>query len=286
MEWLIGCLLGLGLVLCVSPWLWPRTAKEERKPRRSGRVRDRLTQAGLPGVPPAAVWLTSVLLAVIAGGLALLLTGVLALVPVAAAAGGITPWLAIRARARAARERARAVWPDVVDHLVAGVRGGLPIPEALASIGTAGPELVRPQFAAFAADYRATGSFEYSVDRLKDALADPTADRILETLRMAREVGGTEITSVLRQLSSYLRTDLAIRGELVARQSWIVHAARLGLVAPWLVLLVLAVRPEAAAAYNTAGGVAIIIGGAVVTVIAYRVMLAIGRLPTERRWFA
>jgi tight adherence protein B len=51
------------------------------------------------------------------------------------------------------------------------------------------------------------------------------------------------------------------------------------------VLLLLATRPEAAIAYNTAAGAVLIIGGLVVSVVAYRVMLAIGRLPEERRWF-
>jgi len=63
-------------------------------------------------------------------------------------------------------------------------------------------------------------------------------------------------------------------------------AARLGVVAPWVVLLLLASRPEAAAAYNSPAGLALLTGGLVVTVVAYRVMIALGRLPEERRWFA
>src|SRR5690606_19266041 len=116
-------------------------------------------------------------------------------------------------------------------------------------------------------------------------LADPVADRILETLRMSREVGGTELTTVLRSLSTYLRQDSAIRSEVEARQSWVVNAARLGAAAPWVVLLLLATRPEAAAAYNMPSGAGLIVAGLVVTVLAYRVMIAIGRLPEEERWF-
>jgi tight adherence protein B len=63
-------------------------------------------------------------------------------------------------------------------------------------------------------------------------------------------------------------------------------AARLGVVAPWVVLLLLASRPEAAAAYNSPAGLALLGVGLVVTVVAYRVMIALGRLPDERRWFA
>ena len=42
---------------------------------------------------------------------------------------------------------------------------------------------------------------------------------------------------------------------------------------------------ETAAAYNTEGGVLLIVGGLFVTAIAYRLMLALGRIPEEHRWF-
>ena len=80
--------------------------------------------------------------------------------------------------------------------------------------------------------------------------------------------------------------ELAVRSEVEARQSWVVNAARLGVAAPWIVLLLLASRPEAAAAYNSPPGWLVLGVGLVVTVVAYRVMIALGRLPEERRWFA
>ncbi len=284
MTWLLGAALGLGLVLAASPWLWPRRA-QRADPRRS-RVVDRLTQAGLDGIPPLAVGAASLLLGVVAAGVALALAPVVAIAAAAFAAGALAPPLAVRWRARRRRRAQAAVWPDVVDHLVSAVRSGLALPDAVAQLPDAGPELTRPAFAAYAADHRATGSFAYALDRLKDRLADPVADRILETLRMARDVGGSEVTTVLRDLAAYLRVDLATRSELEARQTWVVNAARLGVAAPWIVLLILSTRPEAAQAYNAPGGIALIAGGAVVTLIAYRVMLRIGALPTEARWFA
>ena len=42
---------------------------------------------------------------------------------------------------------------------------------------------------------------------------------------------------------------------------------------------------DTAAAYNTAAGGILIVGGLGVTVVAYRLMIAIGRIPEERRWF-
>ncbi|MEY2849832.1 MAG: hypothetical protein RI885_2499, partial [Actinomycetota bacterium] len=169
--------------------------------------------------------------------------------------------------------------------LVSGVRSGLALPDSVVTLAHTGPPAVREAFAGFERTYRATGSFGLSVDELKEAIADPVADRVLETLRMSREVGGSELTTVLRNLSSYLRQDAAIRAEVEARQSWVINAARLGVAAPWIILLLLSTRPEAAAAYNSSGGVVLIVGGLALSVVAYRIMIGIGRMPTERRWF-
>jgi tight adherence protein B len=142
---------------------------------------------------------------------------------------------------------------------------------------------LRAPFAAFAVDYRASGRFGDSLDALKDRLADPVADRIIEALRLTREVGGTDLGRLLRTLSAFLREDLATRGELEARASWTVNAARLAVAAPWAVLAMLGSRPEAAAAYDTPTGVVVLLAGACCSAFAYRLMLRIGALPEDPR---
>lgn len=283
---LLGCLLAAGILLAVSPWLVPR--RREKKVRAApggGGFTSTLALAGLGRVPPAVFVTLSLLIAILTGGLAQALIGVGALSLCAAVVGGVLPAVAVIWRARARRALNRSLWPDVVDHLVGAVRSGLALPDAVASLAHSGPESLRGEFLDFEGDYRRTGSFGGCLDRLKANLADPVPDRIIETLRMARDVGGTDLTVVLRSLAAYLREDIAIRAEVEARQSWIRNAARLGVAAPWCILLLLATRPEAALAYNSAGGAVLIAGGAAVSLLAYRMMLAIGRLPQERRWF-
>ena len=77
---------------------------------------------------------------------------------------------------------------EVVDNLASGVRAGLSLPEALTQVGLRGPDELRRPFIRFGEDYRATGRFYECLDRLKAGLADPVGDRIVESLRMAREV--------------------------------------------------------------------------------------------------
>jgi len=279
----LGLLLGAGLLLAFAPVLWPATSGPSTPT--ASRTAAILAQAGLARVSMATVLVVSV----VSAALAIAVTfALLPVVPLALAAGLVglaLPWVVITLRASRRRRVARMVWPDVVDQLVSAVRSGQSLPDSLSSLAVTGPVATRDAFATFGADYRATGNFGECVSELKDRLADPTADRILETLRMSREVGGSELTTVLRNLASYLRQESALRSEVEARQSWVVNAARLGVAAPWIVLLLLATRPEAAAAYNSSAGAALVIAGLVVTVVAYRIMIAIGHIPEERRWF-
>ena len=175
------------------------------------------------------------------------------------------------------------MWPEAVDTLVSGVRAGMSLPEALTNLGERGPEAVREQFRAFAVDYAATARLTVCLDRLKARFADPVADRIVEALRLAHEVGGGELGTLLRSLSRMLREDLRTRGELEARQSWTVNGARVAVAAPWLILALLATRPQAAAAYATSSGALVLAVGAVASILAYRLMLRLGRLPEEER---
>ncbi|MGJ8722869.1 MAG: type II secretion system F family protein [Salinibacterium amurskyense] len=288
MSLILGILLAVGVTLISAPFLWPTQGERHVRGRSawSLRLRERLVQAGLPTTSPSIVVIVSLVFSIAVAAITFVLTSVIAVVICAAAAALVLPALAISWRARARRKATQVVWPDVVDQLVSAVRSGLALPDSLMTLAHTGPLVTRSAFAAFAARYRATGNFAIAVDELKVALADPVADRILETLRMSREVGGSELTNVLRSLSVYLRQEAAIRSEIEARQGWVMNAARLGLAAPWVVLFLLTTRPEAALAYNSAGGVALIVAGLVLSVIAYRIMAGIGRLPEQPRWFA
>lgn len=280
----IGAMFGVGVLLVCSVRWWPTTARASS--RRQGGVRARLDAAGLATVPMPAFVAVGVFFALAVGALVLALTGVLAFAGACAAASAAVPWVLLAGRVRRRRESTAVEWPDVADQLVSAIRAGLALPDALCALADTGPPATRAAFEQFAQQYRRTGSTGMALDDLKERLADPVADRLIETLRLAREVGGAELTSVLRALAHWLRQDHAARSEAAARRSWIVVAARLGLAAPWIVLALLSTRPEAAAAYNTPAGALVVLGGLGASVLGYRIMIAVGRLPEPKRWFA
>ena len=278
---LVGLGVGIGLVLVWSAFFLPRRPRRER--RRVGRVADLLARAGLTRVSTTGFALLCCLFGVVT---ALVLQVVSRTAPVAVVFGAMGAYLPVAVVSGRARRRQREfaeVWPEAVDNLASAVRAGMSLPEALAALGTRGPEPLRGAFDEFALDYQVTGRFGESLDRLKVRLADPVGDRVVEGLRIAREVGGGELGRLLRNLSGYLRDEARTRSEMESRQAWTVNGARLAVAAPWLVLLFMSFQSEVIHRYASPGGVVVLGFGATACVVAYRLMMRIGRLPTERR---
>jgi tight adherence protein B len=276
---LLGLLLGVGLLL-----VWrsgPRAPQRRNRERRVSRRQQQLAAAGLTGMNAAQLTAIQVALGLLATVVVLLTTGTVTVSLLFGAFAAALPVVQVRRLAVKRRADRREVWPEVVDNLASAVRAGLSLPEALSALSTRGPEVLRPPFGRFAAEYRSSGRFGDCLDRLKGDLADPVGDRIVETLRVAREVGGSDLGRVLRTLASFLREDA--RAELETRQGWVVQAARLAVAAPWVVLLLLATQSATLEAYDSPLGTAILLGGAAVCLASYRLMLRIGRLPQDVR---
>ncbi len=275
----VGLLLGIGLFLCVQSGQ-PQARKQATL---TIRIQSLLDQAGVAGVRPVHLLLVSLGGGLLAAGLVLAVSLTWSIALVFAGFGTSVPWLLLRRRVDRRQAERRDLWPYVVDDLGSGVRAGLSLPEAVAGVAERGPVPLRPTFAVFAAEYRSTGSFASSLDRLATELADPVADRVIEALRLARDVGGTDVGRLLRGLGQAVRDDARARGEIEARQSWTVNGARLAVAAPWAVLLLLASRSSSIQVYDKPGGLVVLGLGGGLSAAAYLLMKRIGRLPTERR---
>jgi tight adherence protein B len=278
---LVGLGVGVGLLLVWSAFSLPRTPRQPV--RREGRTAQLLAGAGLQQVSVSG-FATLCLASGLMAGLVVQLVS--RTPPVAAAFAlmtGYLPVLIVSGRARRRQREFAEVWPEAVDNLASAVRAGMSLPEGLAALAVRGPEPLREAFAAFALDYQVSGRFGECLDRLKDRLADPVGDRVVEGLRIAREVGGGELGRLLRNLSGYLRDDARTRSELESRQAWTINGARLAVAAPWIVLLFMSLQSDVIRRYASPGGVVVLAIGGVACLVAYRAMMRIGRLPVERR---
>lgn len=207
----------------------------------------------------------------------LVLTGVPALALVAATAAGITPHV-LRLRAtRAEQQRLREALPVLLDRLASAMQAGQSLVAALteAAITAEGP--LAPTLRACAADIRATAQVSESLRQCALRLDDDLSDRAVLAIRTVVEVPGAASAVVLRAAATQLRSDLAQQAEIQARRTWVSASAGVAVAAPWITVVALSLRGDAARAYASAAGTCVILIAAALCLAGYLSMRMLGR---------
>lgn len=194
--------------------------------------------------------------------------------------------LAYRAnKSKKIRSQQANSWPEVLDLIVSSLQSGASVSESLSMVGKVGPVSVRNQFLVFSKKISDGERFDSALDYLKSEFSDPIADQLFESLFFASAFGSKNTIKILRELSEYVSSDLALRGEIHIRFGWIRNSANLAALAPWLLFLILRSQENARIAYLQPVGQLIIISGVITTFIAYLWMQKIAKLPTPKRLF-
>ena len=270
----VGAMLGTGIAMLILP---------SRGTSRTT-IRTHLDEAGLSGAPISVVAITLVLVATIAGALSAVVIPIPAIAPLATLAGAAIPIVVLLGARDRRRRRARAAWPDVIDAIRMSLRSGSTLGDAVSAATPMIPSEWSTAWAELDSNLRRGADVGRAMRRFQRLLADPIADRLVEAILVTREFGGPELPTVLAALARSVRREQSLRNEAQTRQSWVRHAATLGVVAPWIVLAMLASRPENRSAYSSLQGTLLIITSAGATVVAFFVMKALGTVPEPRRW--
>lgn len=243
-----------------------------------------IQSSGVPALTLRGLICISLISAVLATLIVFAVTTIPTIAVFAGLIAALAPSFILRSRARRLVQQRRSLWPNICELLLASVRSGSSLGEAVCALAKSAPESLRADFQNFERDYLASGHFDSSVVRLRNALADATADRIIETLRVSRSLGGVDLPLVLAALAKSVRAQVNVREEVRARQSWVRGTAVLGLLAPWVIMTMLVLRPEGVSAYSSPSGVLVLSIGLIVSVSAYVLMIRLGTLPDEKRW--
>lgn len=177
------------------------------------------------------------------------------------------------------------VIPEVIDHMTSGIQSGLSLSEVLSKLSERGPVLTQPYFLEFKEDLNSGVSFEVAVSTLQQHFDNRAADQLFEALIFAKNLGGSDLLSMLRQLGDFTRQDLSLRREIDAKQGWIRNSAHISAAAPWILLLLLSAQPATSNAFATPEGAIILAFGVFLTAIAYLWMDKLSELPQPKRIF-
>ena len=198
---------------------------------------------------------------------------------------GVATKLFLKQRIEQRQAQLTQIWPEVIDHLVAGLYSGMSISEALSELAFRGPEITKADFAWFNSEICGGSEFTVAIDKLRNKFAHHGSDQIFEALLLSKTLGGGELLNTLRTLGSFQREDLILNKEIAIKHGWIKNSAHISAAAPWVLLLMIGTQSGTAAAFASPTGLAILSAGVAMTFIAYLWMSKISRLPGAPRVF-
>ncbi len=243
-----------------------------------------LNQSGV-GVTPLQFWSVSLGSGIASFSVLFVITNVFIVSAVPAVMVGILPKMYFsRKLARVSEERVRA-WPDALRTLVAGISSSQSLHQALKSLSTGGPEPLRPVFEKYG---RLTQALDQksALEVVKEELAHPMSDRIIEILISATEAGPGVVLDILRDLAESSTRDLQLLDHIDTMQVEMKLNARIVFVLPYILLVMMVTSsPVVRDFYQAPVGIFIILMGTGILVGGMTVIQKLGQTPTEKRVF-
>ena len=177
----------------------------------------------------------------------------------------------------------QAAWPDGLRDLVSSIAAGRSLSGALVELAASGPAPLRAAFARFESNSRMLGTIP-ALEIVREAVADPTSDRVIEVLILASERGGQIVKEILEDLVAATTKDLKVLDEIDTEGLEMRINARAVLVLPWFVLVALTLRGGAFREFyaSSAGLLVVLIGGAL-SAVGYLWISHLGRSQQEQR---
>ncbi|MDP9402239.1 MAG: hypothetical protein M3P85_02670 [Actinomycetota bacterium] len=212
--------------------------------------------------------------------------GLTASVFVAAGPALVAAWLPRAYFARRRAERLGQVvrtWPDGIRHLIATARSRGTIHRALVELSRSGPGPLAEAFERYPVMATMAGPVA-ALETVREELADPTSDAVIEILICAQEQGQALAIKILRDLAAEVSEDLKALEEIESAGLERKIDSRLTFVIPWLVLVALCASSQAYRGfYRSAGGAIVVVVCGFMSAAGVAVVDRMGRLPRPRR---
>lgn len=195
-------------------------------------------------------------------------------------------WLeAIRTVGSSRQKRLDLVWPSVFDALKTGSQSGLSMSEQIEYLATEGPEQLRGNFDLLSKDLERGIDSDAALEDFRGRIGSRSGDFLAIVMSLTQEIGGRGEAANWEQAAKDIRQEQAVLSQVRAKQGWVLASAKIALLAPWLICLLLLNLEQNRAAYASPQGSLVLVFGLGLSLCAYFLTGALGRLRLPERVF-
>lgn len=191
----------------------------------------------------------------------------------------------IRVRGGSRQAAFDRIWPQVFDSFQNAALSGIPLGEQLEYLAESGPDPLRRHFAQLGRDLDLGKDIQQALSQFQSSIGSRHADFLALLIELSAELGGHGMSQTWERAAGELRQEQALIGQVLAKQGWVSGSAKVALVAPWLIALVLIQLPQNRAAFDSELGAIVLLFGLLLSVVAYTLVNRLGALTLPGRIF-
>lgn len=181
--------------------------------------------------------------------------------------------------------KTQKAWPDAIREIISSLESNASLHGSLVQLAYKGPEALREAFNRYPTHASTVGVVP-ALEAVRERLADPTSDRVIEVLILAHERGGAIVGDIMRDLAHNTSEDLQLQEEVETSQLEQKINGRAVFLLPWAVLILLVVgNNDFRLFYRSGMGTFIVIIGAALSLLGMFILSRLGRDKPELRVF-
>jgi tight adherence protein B len=213
------------------------------------------------------------------------ITGLMTVALPAAIVAGFLPRTWLMRRRNQQILSLQSAWPDGIRDLIASISAGMSLGRAIELLAEAGPVPLRRAFDRFPYLARVMGVAP-ALEVIRQELAHPASDRVIEVLIVAHAKGGQIVLEILRDLATATTRDVWAYEEIETLSLEQKLNARAVFVIPWAVLAFITLRPGPFRDfYASPAGWVVVAIGALASFLGIGIATRLGRQMEEPRVF-
>ena len=190
-----------------------------------------------------------------------------------------------RVRQRRLRRAREAAWPQFEEVVISALESGIPVAETFSYAQEFAIPEFRDPLNELVAQIDRGVPLAAALTNFAQTLDIGFADLFVEVVELSNQFGAQNLVSSLREHVESVRYELAAAGDVEARNGAVLTVAKLGLLAPWVLVGLLSFNASNRLAFETSSGGLLLLGGFAISLLAFRLVTLAGTLPPLPRVF-